>query len=500
MGNARELDQIVVRRQKLEELRRLGIDPYPARITPPTSATSFIQSIDQRASARATVAGRVLAIRLHGGSCFCSLSDGTATLQLYLKRDALGDWYDRWTKLLDAGDIVQATGTPMRTKRGEPTMLVSELRLLTKSLRPLPAKWHGLADVETRYRKRELDLIANPDVRLVFERRAKLITALRTFLDGRGFLEVETPVLQSIAGGTIARPFITQHHALGHEFFLRIAPELYLKRLVVGGLNRVYEIGRCFRNEGLDPHHNPEFTMAEFYVAYADYAWLMTFTEELMATVVRAVLQTTTVAVGDHQLDFAPPYERLTFQAALQRHAQLSLTATDAELQRFSQTKKLDVPAQAGRGKIFDEAFKTFARAAIVQPTFVTDHPVELSPLAKQRADDRAVVERFQLIADGSELINAYSELNDPEEQQRRFTENQARRDRGDEEAHPYDPDYLEALETGLPPTAGWGLGLDRLAMLMNNVGSIKDVILFPTLKPKTKRTVPPAKRKRTRR
>lgn len=483
MAPDRELDQIVVRKGKLTSLRRLGIDPFPATCDRSHHIADLLADFRVDEAKTVTIVGRLRTIRLHGGSCFATLEDGSGRLQIYLKRDHVAR-YAEWTDLLDVGDFLQVHGTTMRTNRGEPTVLVNDVRLLAKTLRPLPEKWHGLSAVEIRYRKRELDLLANPDVRLVFERRSKLIKALRDFLDTRGFLEVETPVLQPIAGGTIATPFVTHHEALKHDFFLRIAPELYLKRLVVGGFERVYEIGKNFRNEGIDHRHNPEFTMAEFYVAFADYQWLMTLTEELIAAVVTAVTGTSTITYGKQAIEFRAPFQRLTFSAALERQTKLSLDASDADLRAYASRQALNLPETADRGKLLDEIFKTHCLPHLIQPTFITDHPLELSPLAKQHPERPTTVQRFQLIVAAMEIVNAYSELNDPEEQRRRFEAAGERRTRGDREAHPFDPDFLAALETGLPPTAGWGLGVDRLTMLLTNSPSIKDVLLFPTLKP----------------
>ncbi len=483
MAPDRELDQIVVRKGKLTSLRQRGIDPFPATCDRSHRIADLLADFLVDEAKTVTIVGRLRTIRLHGGSCFATLEDGSGRLQIYLKRDHVAR-YAEWTDLLDVGDFLQVRGTTMRTNRGEPTVLVNDVRLLAKALRPLPEKWHGLSDVEIRYRKRELDLLANPDVRLVFERRSKLIKALRDFLDTRGFLEVETPILQPIAGGTIATPFVTHHEALKHDFYLRIAPELYLKRLVVGGFERVYEIGKNFRNEGIDHRHNPEFTEAEFYVAYADYQWLMTLTQELIAAVVAAVTGTSTITYGKQTIEFQAPFQRLTFSSALENQTKLSLDASDADLQAYASRQALNLPKTTDRGKLLDEIFKTRCLPHLIQPTFITDHPLELSPLAKQHPDRPTTVQRFQLIVGGMEIINAYSELNDPEEQRRRFEATSERRTKGDREAHPFDPDFLAALETGLPPTAGWGLGVDRLAMLLTNSSSIKEVLLFPTLKP----------------
>lgn len=485
MPRSKELDQIVVRRDKLRRLRSSGIDPYPARCLRSSTIAELLANFSPGSKKPEHLVGRLRSLRLHGGSCFAHLEDGTGRLQIYLKRDVLGDQYQQWLAALDVGDFIQVTGEPMRTHRGEPTLLVSSLRLLAKSLHPLPEKWHGLSDVEIRYRRRELDLLANPAIRVIFQKRASLIRSLRTFLDDRGFLEVETPVLQPIAGGTIARPFRTHHEALDDTFALRIAPELFLKRLIVGGFERIYEIGRCFRNEGIDHLHNPEFTMAELYVAYADYAWLMEFTEQLVTSIVTAVNGSLNVHATVGDVHFTTPYQRLSYSAAIEKATGLAAGASEEEFRRWALRHQINSPPTAGRGKILDGIFKALVLPTLIQPTFLTDHPLALSPLAKQHPDNAETVERFQLIAGGLELVNAYSELNDPDEQRRRFLITEAERKRGDAEAHPYDPDFLEALETGLPPTAGWGMGIDRMTMLLTHSAAIKDVLLFPTLKPK---------------
>lgn len=486
MTDPNDLDQIRIREKKLAALRTQGIDPYPAAAERSTTIGGLLAAFPAGAVAGAlvSVVGRIRALRLHGGSCFGHLADASGAIQFFLKRDQLGPAYDDWIARLDVGDFLELHGPTMRTNRGEPTVLVQRIRLLAKSLRPLPEKWHGVSAVELRYRRRELDLIANPSVRGIFERRAKLIRALRRFLDDHGFLEVETPILQPVAGGTIARPFVTRHATLKHDFFLRIAPELYLKRLVVGGFERVYEIGRCFRNEGIDHAHNPEFTMAEFYVAYADYRWLMEFTETCLSAIVPAVTGDLVIAYEKKTVDFSPPYPRLRYATAL-RGAGVPTDATLASLRAFMKAKRLDIPAHADRGKLLDECLKTLVLPTLIRPTFLTDHPIALSPLAKQHPEAPETVQRFQLIAAGLELVNAYSELNDPEEQRQRFAQSRERRQQGDVEAHPYDADFLASLETGLPPTAGWGMGIDRLAMVLNDVHTIKEVLLFPTLKPK---------------
>lgn len=480
-----ELDQITARRRKLKTLRAQGIDPFPIHTTR-TTTTRALKRDFPSAARPVTVVGRLRRLRWHGGSCFADLADGTDQLQLFFQRDRLGAAeYDRWLELLDVGDIIEAAGETMRTRRGEPTVAVTRLRLLTKALRPLPEKWHGLSDVEIRYRQRELDLLANPGVTATFVTRARILKALRHSLDDQGFLEVETPILQPIPSGALAEPFRTNHRALKADFYLRIAPELYLKRLIVGGFERVYELGRCFRNEGIDHRHNPEFTMLELYAAYADDQWLQQFTEKLLHAVIQAVHGRSTTPWGtDRELDFQPPYACVTYAEALQRVG-LSFETSTTDLRRFAKAKRITLPARSGRGNMIDEIVKTLVLPTFVQPTFLTGHPLELSPLAKADPLKPGTVRRFQLVVAGFELVNAYAELNDPDEQRRRFAELAKRRQAGDREAPPPDDDFITALQIGLPPTAGWGLGVDRLTMLLTNQSAVKEVLLFPTLKPK---------------
>jgi lysyl-tRNA synthetase, class II len=396
-------------------------------------------------------------------------------------------------RLLDFGDHIGVSGRLFRTRTQEFSIWASALTFLAKSFLPLPEKWHGLQDVETRYRQRYLDLIVSPESRAVFETRARTVQAMRRFLDDRGFLEVETPMMQPVAGGALARPFVTHHNALDMTLFMRIAPELYLKRLVVGGMARVYEINRNFRNEGISTQHNPEFTMLEFYQAYVDYEHLMRFTEEMLADVAQAAIGTTTTTFGDHTLSFAPPYRRLSLRVAaaeraserLQRSVEPDMLRDAATAAGIARALGLEVPDRQGAGRTATAIFEHLWEADLVQPTFVHDFPTEVSPLSKQRADDPDTVERFELYAGGFEIANAFSELNDPAEQRRRFEGQLQDRARGDAEAHQMDEDYLRALEYGLPPTGGEGVGIDRLVMLLTNSPSIRDVILFPLMRPR---------------
>jgi lysyl-tRNA synthetase class 2 len=487
MGRLTEENQTRIRRK--EQAQNEGINPFPARVKRThTIAQALVQfDVLAKKESELTLVGRLKTIRLHGGSCFANIEDGTENIQIFIKKDLLGEKpYEQFNSLFDMGDFVEATGTPFTTKRGEKSLLLTHIRLISKALLPLPEKWHGLSDVEIRYRKRYLDLIANPGVKETFVKRAKIITTIRSFLDQAGFLEVETPILQPIPGGANAAPFITHHNALNTDLYLRIAPELYLKRLIVGGLEKVYEISRCFRNEGIDKSHNPEFTQVEFYAAYWDYRQLMDFTEKLIKEIVNKVNGSMKLTFAGVDVDFTGDFARVTFMDACHLLAKIDVAKlSDKELVKISRERGLDIPSNMSRAKILDEIFKTLVRPHLSVPTFITDHPVELSPLAKKREDNPRVVERFQLVAAGAELCNAFSELNDPIDQAERFKTQEKMRKAGDEEAQRIDTDYIEALSYGMPPTAGIGIGIDRLTSILTNSRHIKEVILFPTLKPK---------------
>ncbi|MBI4450071.1 lysine--tRNA ligase, partial [Candidatus Uhrbacteria bacterium] len=471
---------------RLEQLRADGVNPYPAQTKRTHTCAAALASFDGLAQQQSTVviAGRVRAIRGHGKSTFLTIEDASERLQAYVKQDAVGASAYVQVGLLDVGDFVEVEGTAFRTKSGEASILAQRLAVLTKSLEPLPEKWHGLTDTEIRYRHRELDLIANPEVRATAIRRSTITDAVRTFFRDRGFLEVDTPILQSIPGGANARPFVTHHHALGEDLYLRIAPELYLKRLVVGGLERVFEFARCFRNEGIDRNHNPEFTQIEAYQAYASYRDFMELIEALFLKLATETLSGATVRIGDHTIALTPPFPRRSFRDLVLEASGIDITQTDDDALRDA-LRRLRVEADASwsRGKLLDELYKETARPKIIQPTFVIDHPVELSPLSKRRPEDPTTVERFQLVIAGLEVVNAFSELNDPIDQRERFEEQQSARTAGDMEAMPLDEDFLHALEIGLPPTAGLGLGIDRLVMLLTGSSNLKEVILFPTLR-----------------
>jgi lysyl-tRNA synthetase class 2 len=437
-----------------------------------------------KAAGPVRVAGRIVSLRHHGKTSFAHLQDKSGAIQLYARADGLGDRYAVFTDL-DVGDFIGLTGELFRTRTAELTVAVKELEFLAKALRPLPEKWHGLKDVETRYRQRYVDLVVNPHVRETFVLRSRLIQALRAFLDGRGFLEVETPMMQPIPGGATARPFATHHNALDIPLYLRVAPELYLKRLIVGGLDRVYEINRNFRNEGVSTRHNPEFTMLEFYQAYADYNDLMELTEEMFVHVAQALLGRTEVTYQGETISLAPPWRRLPFFEALS-HAVGSPVTPETSLDALrAAADRASIPHAGGDVvALWEEIFGARVEPELVQPTFLTDFPIELSPLAKRKRDNPRLVDRFELFICRREFVNAYSELNDPIDQRQRFEAQAAQRERGNEEAHRLDEDFLRALEYGMPPTAGWGCGIDRLVMLFTDSPSIRDVILFPLLRP----------------
>jgi lysyl-tRNA synthetase class 2 len=493
-------EQIQQRRTNLAELAKLGIDVYPRKFERRDTVSALVdqhmpRTHDELESAHVTTvtSGRVLAIRAFGKANFLVLSDGRSRIQVYVRQDSLPELDFRIYKLLDFGDWVGVEGRLFRTKTNELTIWASRLHFLAKCLLPLPEKWHGLTDVEIRYRQRYLDLIVNPDSRRVFETRSRVIAAMREFMTARGYLEVETPMMQPLAGGAIARPFSTHHNALDMPLYLRIAPELYLKRLTVGGMEKVFEINRNFRNEGISTQHNPEFTMMEFYEAYADYQMLMTMTEELVDHTVRAAVGTTDVTFGDHQISLKPPFARLSLREAAAEAAstQLGRGVTADHLRdraaaaRIAGEVGLAVEEGSGAGRIAADIFEKLCEERLIQPTFVYDFPTEVSPLSKQKPDEPDTVERFELYVGGFEVANAFSELNDPEEQRRRFEAQLASRARGNLEAHAMDEDYIRALEYGLPPTGGEGVGIDRLVMILTNSPSIRDVILFPLMRKK---------------
>jgi lysyl-tRNA synthetase class 2 len=490
---AQENDQVRARRAKVDALRAASIEPYAQGFYPTHTTTAILDAhtdtapeILDRDPVGVTIAGRIIALRSFGKTAFVHLQDATGRLQVLLSREVLGEAY-AVAKKLDLGDIIGVRGTLFFTRTGELTVRAENLTLLTKSLRPLPEKWHGLTDVETRFRQRYLDLIVNPEARDIFRKRSAIVDGVRRFLTQRDYLEVETPMMQALAGGATARPFVTRHNALGIDLYLRIAPELYLKRLVVGGFERVFEINRNFRNEGIDLDHNPEFTMVEFYQAYATYEDLMTLVEELIVELAQVHCGDLHLRWHDQEIDLNPPWPRLTFTEGIRRYAaDGERLLADAAFARERVKEMGFAPSPADpHGKILTKIFETVAEPHLVQPTFVIDFPVEVSPLAKRKADAPHLVQRFELFVGCREIANAFTELNDPEDQRARFEEQLAERAAGDDEAHPLDEDYLLALEYGLPPTAGCGIGIDRLVMLLTGATSIREVVLFPQMKPK---------------
>ncbi len=483
------------RLKKLEELTRDGIEAYPSRVSVTHQAGDLRARFEAASDAvlsttePVSLGGRLLSLRGHGKASFAHLQDRTGKLQIYVRQDAVGEAAYQLFRRIDVGDFLCVTGRLFRTRTGELTVHVETLQLLAKSLRPLPDKWHGLSDVEVRYRQRYVDLIANPPVAETFRRRARIIAGIRRFFDERGFLEVETPMMHPIPGGATARPFCTHHNALDLTLYLRIAPELHLKRCVVGGLERVYEINRNFRNEGVDTQHNPEFTMLEFYQAYADYRDLMTLTEELFLQLASEVCGGERLTYREHAITLTPPWPRLRVEEALVKLGGLRPedVRTAEGLRAAAAARRVPVDPAWGWAKLLMELFEVLVEGQLIQPTFITDFPAELSPLAKARPEDPRYVQRFELYVGGLEIANAYTELNDPREQRRRFEAQAAARAAGDEESHLLDEDYLRALEYGLPPTAGEGIGIDRLVMLLTDASSIRDVILFPLLRPESR-------------
>lgn len=500
------------REQKLAALMEIGHDPYTQHFpqepgkTPHTHIADFVRAYEQEEddevlkhkTARHALAGRVMAINSFGKGAFLRIQDGTTDalradqspvgrLQIFVSQKILGkEAYERLKKL-DLGDIVGVTGGPMRTKTGELSLRAETFQILSKCLRTLPEKWHGLSDVETRYRQRYLDLIMNARSRQVFQIRSRVLSWLRTFLSERGFLEVETPMMHAVAGGAAAKPFVTHHNALDIDLFLRIAPELYLKRLIVGGFDRVFEINRNFRNEGISKVHNPEFTMLEFYQAYANYRDLMDIGETMLSELAQDVLGTTNVRFGEHDISFAKPFAKISMCDAIEQHGGPSKNALRDPKQAKEALRQVGMDAAGlSHGKCVAELFEHYAEKNLIQPTYIFDFPKEVSPLAKTKPDDPWLVERFELYIAGNEIANAFSELNDPKEQMRRFDAQQRERIAGDEEAHAVDDDYVHALEHGMPPTGGFGLGIDRLVMLLTDTHTIRDVILFPQLRPHT--------------
>ncbi|MBI5858925.1 MAG: lysine--tRNA ligase [Sphingobacteriales bacterium] len=502
MSTSHLSEQEQLRREKLAELIMMGIEPYPAPLYPVNNnSTNIKKSFSETIKNEFTdvcVAGRIMSVRDMGKANFAVIQDSHGRIQLYIKRDDICPGEDKtlydivWKKLLDIGDIIGVKGHVFVTKTGETSVHVKELTLLSKSLRPLPvvkeAEGHtfdAVTDPEFKYRQRYADLIINPSVKETFTKRTRLISSLREFLDRHGALEVDTPVLQSIPGGAAARPFITHHNALDIPLYLRIANELYLKRLIVGGFDWVYEFSRNFRNEGMDRTHNPEFTILEFYTAYKDYFWMMETTEQMMEKAAMDVCGTTDVLVGDKTISFKAPFKRISIFDAIKEHTGTDISRMNEEqLRSVSRQLHIHVDNTMGKGKLIDAIFGEKCEKNYVQPTFIIDYPVEMSPLTKKHRDKQGLVERFELMINGKEIANAYSELNDPVDQRERFEEQARLMERGDDEAMFIDYDFLRALEYGMPPTSGIGIGIDRLCMLLTNSSSIQDVLLFPQMRP----------------
>ncbi len=481
-----EHEQIRIRKEKAERWRASGHDPFGEAFERTHLAAAIQAGFGELDGTQVKVAGRLTAIRRQGKAAFADLTDRSGRIQIFAKQDVLGGEQYGLFDLLDLGDIIGAEGKVFRTRRGEITVELVSFKLLAKAVRPLPEKWHGLKDVDLRYRQRYLDLISHPEVREVFLHRTRAIAAIRAFLDERGFLEVETPVLSVVAGGGHARPFTTHHNALDLDLTMRIALELYHKRLIVGGLERVYEIGHCFRNEGIDTRHNPEFTMLELYQAYTDYEGMMELAQEMFVAVWRRIRGTTRFTYQGREIDLTPPWPRRRMMDAIREYAGLDWLEirTDEEAVAAGRKLGLDMTGRATMGQVLDELLGTFVEPHLIQPTFLIDYPIEISPLAKRRPDEPRLTFRFELFINGWECANAFSELNDPADQRERFMAQAMEKAKGDEEAMVWDEDFLIALEHGMPPTGGMGVGIDRLIMLLTDAPSIRDVILFPLMRP----------------
>ena len=481
-------EQMQVRLDKMHKIEEKGWKPFGYRYEYTHRSGDVKEQFEALSEAETEVklAGRVMAIRGHGKTCFMDMQDKDGRIQVYVRKDVLGEENYALIKMMDIGDTVGVTGTVFRTHMGEVSIKAASLEMLSKSLRPLPEKWHGLKDVETRYRQRYVDLIVNPDVRDTFVKRSQIIRSVRDVLDSHGFLEVETPILNTIAGGAAARPFISYHNALDMQVYMRIAPELYLKRLIVGGMDRVYELGRVFRNEGIDNRHNPEFTSVEIYQAFADYRDMMDLTEEVVVKTAEKVLGTTKIVYEGTEIELASPWKRISMIDAVKEYAGKDFTnVTDIEEAR-TMAKELNVEVEAawGVGKIINACFEEYVEDKLIQPTFITGHPKEISPLAKSNPENPEITDRFEAFIYGREICNGFTELNDPIDQRERFMKQVEERANGDEEANMMDEDFVTALEYGLPPTGGLGIGIDRLVMFLTDSSTIRDVLFFPTMKP----------------
>ncbi|NLK23882.1 MAG: lysine--tRNA ligase [Clostridiales bacterium] len=483
-------EQEQLRREKLEELKKQGKDPFDVYKVERSHTSEAVKSnYDELEGKEVSVAGRIMSKRGQGKVVFSDIHDKDGKIQLFLKIDKVGEDNLKEYKSFDIGDIIWAKGEVFKTRTEEVTVNVNEFKLISKSLKPLPEKWHGLKDPDLRYRQREVDIITNPEVKNTFIKRSQIISAIREFLDNKGFLEVETPILGAIAGGAAARPFITHHNTLNIDMYLRIATELYLKRLIVAGFEKVYEMGRNFRNEGMDIRHNPEFTCIELYEAYSDYNDMMEITENLVAYVCEKVNGTTKVTYQGTEIDFKPPWRRITMVDAVKEYAGVDFNeiVTDEEAQKIAKEKNLEFPKPLNtvtKGEVLNALYEEFGEENMIQPTFVCDYPVEISPLTKKKRGNEMFTERFEGFVFGREICNAYSELNDPIVQRQRFEQQAKSRELGDDEAYVIDEDFMSALETGMPPTGGLGMGIDRLIMFLTDSASIRDVLLFPAMKP----------------
>jgi len=483
-----ELNELMaVRRDKLRDLIDMGIDPFGEKFERTHTAREIVERFAELEDQNTVIAGRIMSLRTHGKATFADLMDSTGRIQLYFRIDLLGEEQYGLLSKVDIGDILGITGRIFRTRRGEISVEVSGMKFLSKSLRPLPDKWHGLKDVDLRYRQRYVDLIVNPGVREVFETRSKIIQSIRNFLVERGYIEVETPMLNVIAGGANARPFITHHNTLDMDLYLRIAPELYLKRLLVGGFEKVFELGKNFRNEGISTKHNPEYTACEIYAAYANAADMMKLTEEIFVHIAQEVKGSTKIVFQGQEIDLTPPWPRLPMLEAIKQYSGVDLTGlSDEEARQAAREKGLDVEPNASYANVVEEFFDTFVEPKLIQPVFITDHPVEVSPLAKRKKDNPKLTDRFEPFIVTWEVANGFSELNDPIDQEYRFRMQMAQREQGDEAAHMMDEDYIRALEYGMPPAGGLGLGIDRMVMLFTDSPSIRDVLLFPHMRPRS--------------
>jgi lysyl-tRNA synthetase class 2 len=492
-----ELNQLMLlRHEKLNKIREMGIDPYPHSFEKTHFSDEIKTAFGELEHKEVAISGRIMSVRLMGKAAFAHLQDQNGKIQIYVKTDQVGEERFNLFKILDIGDIIGLTGEVFKTKTGEISVYVRTFQLLTKSVRPFPVVkekieedervvYDQFADIETRYRQRYVDLVVNPEVKEVFVKRSRIITSIREFLNRKDFIEVETPILQPIYGGAMARPFVTHHNKLDMDLYLRIANELYLKRIIVGGFDRVYEFAKDFRNEGMDRFHNPEFTQVELYAAYKDYIWMMSFVEQMISTVAETVLGTSTIVYQDQEINLAPPWKRLTMFDAINQFTGFDIGKMDeAGIRKIAQQLGIKEDPSMGYGKLVDEIFSECVEPKLIQPTFIMDYPIEMSPLAKKHRQNPRLVERFEPIIGGKEVGNAFSELNDPVDQRERFMEQMKLRERGDDEAQVLDEDFLRALEYGMPPTAGLGIGIDRLTILLTNSNSIRDVIFFPQMRP----------------